>query len=180
MKVSKESPQGHLAKGAEDEMLIAIGPEGSTSDCEAIMRLAVRYGSRAANARSKRRGGQTALHRAAAAKRPDVAEALVMNGAEVDAREVQYNSTPLHTAVAKGAEGVVEMLLKRGADPNAMCMYGKPLHIAAWSGHLRIVRTLVAHGANTDAPNVSGATARDLARQQGHDQIVQLLDRLAG
>jgi ankyrin repeat protein/catechol 2,3-dioxygenase-like lactoylglutathione lyase family enzyme len=58
--------------------------------------------------------------------------------------------TALHTAAERGGEGVVALLLARGADPNAREAGDNttPLHWAAAKGQLEIARLMVAAGAD--------------------------------
>lgn len=62
-------------------------------------------------------------------------------------------STPLMWA---NSEELTEILLKAGADPNKSAKGNTPLISAARSGHLGIVRQLIAAGADVHAVEVSG------------------------
>src|ERR1017187_863378 len=62
--------------------------------------------------------GWTPLHYAAHWDRRDVAEWLLSNKAEVNAKE-EDGITPLHFAAEEGLKDVVELLLSSNADVNA-------------------------------------------------------------
>ena len=55
-----------------------------------------------------------------------------------------------------------------------------PLHSAAWYGHLEIAERLLKHGADLDAKEQSGKTAKQLAIQQGHESTAELLQKYSG
>jgi membrane-bound acyltransferase YfiQ involved in biofilm formation len=83
--------------------------------------------------------------------------------------------TPLSWAVLGNRAEAVDLLIRRGADVNAVNKDGgTPLHIAAFLGHEKVVDTLVHHGANVnvamkrgeaplDAANVDEGTTRLIA-----------------
>ena len=71
-------------------------------------------------------------------------------------------STPLHCATWKGHLDVVALLLKSGADVNAVNEnehWGTtPLHAAAHANQAAIARLLLEHGANLKAKDKEGRT----------------------
>ncbi len=71
-------------------------------------------------------------------------------------------STPLHCAVWKGHQQVVEALLKAGADVNAHNEndhWGTtPLHAAAHANQAAIAQLLIDHGADMNAKDREGRT----------------------
>jgi len=67
-------------------------------------------------------------------------------------------------------------LLERGANPNAKGHAGyTPLHLAAFKGHVEIVKLLLERGANPNAEDNNGETPLHLAAQEGRVEIVKLL-----
>ena len=92
--------------------------------------------------------GVTLLHDMA--QSGDVAKArlLIDHGAELDTIEDEYRSTPLGLAARWGRRPLVELLLARGANPNASgAAWSTPLAWARKKGHTEIERMLVAAGA---------------------------------
>ena len=71
-------------------------------------------------------------------------------------------STPLHCATWKGHANVVELLLKAGANVNAVNQnehWGTtPLHAAAHANEAKIAQVLLDHGANVKAKDMEGRT----------------------
>jgi ankyrin repeat protein len=49
-----------------------------------------------------------------------------------------------------------------------------PLHSAAFNGNAEIVGLLLAAGADPAAPNDDGKTPLDLAREQGHEDVLRI------
>ena len=73
-----------------------------------------------------------ALSRQRTMPRQTVMSILIARGADVNVRDVQRGSTPLHLAVEKGNQRSVEILLERRARPDIADKSGQtPLHRAA-------------------------------------------------
>jgi hypothetical protein len=90
--------------------------------------------------------GQTPLHIAAFNDKRDVAEFLLANKADVNARS-RNGSTPLHLAAGKGNKDIVELLLANHADINALDSEGwSPVHSAVLYNQKEIEDLLVAKG----------------------------------
>lgn len=143
--------------------------------------------------------GDTALHVAAAAHRPQIAHQLIRLGADVAARN-RRGATPLHYAAdgnpgtpqwdpARQAE-TIACLLAVGADANAVDRNGvTPLHRAVRTRCAAAVKALLQGGADAGRRNGGGSTAMMLAvRQTGRGgsgspqakaqqaQIIELLE----
>jgi cytohesin len=89
----------------------------------------------------------TPLHAAAGKGNIEVAEVLIRNGAELEARILQNQNTPLHLAVRNNHKAVVTLLIAQGADVNAKTKHGEtPLDLGISKGHNEIVDLLRKHG----------------------------------
>jgi len=96
--------------------------------------------------------GMTALHWAAMKNDAELAQMLVYAGANVKATTRLGANTPLVIAARTGNAGVVDVLLKAGADATAATTTGTtPLMLAAASGSVDAVKALLAAGAEVDA-----------------------------
>ncbi len=124
--------------------------------------------------------GWTPLHLAAFFGHPDLANALLDRGADVNSRSTNaMKNTPLHAAAAGGQLALVELLLKRGADPNATQDGGwTALHSAAQSGNQPMLELLIANGADVNARAANQQAPLDLALMQGRQNIAELLEQL--
>ena len=110
---------------------------------------------------------------------PDIAEALIIRGANINATYMR-GETPLHTAVlGKDNFEVVKVTIDRGADINAYeKSQGKtPLHKAAYYGHTDIAELLILNGAKVNFRNFSGHTPLTSAETGEHSEMYSLLVR---
>jgi ankyrin repeat protein len=62
--------------------------------------------------------GITTLHRCAAKGRRDIAEVFLQHGADINAIESEWCSTPLGWAAKEGQTEMMDWLISKGADPN--------------------------------------------------------------
>ena len=130
--------------------------------------------------------GATPLHLAVANGFKATAEFLLEHGADanLDCNEVyrptrpRLGGTPLDIAVEIADQGMVDLLLARHADPNAVSRAQSlqtALHIAAWSGNEKAVAALLAAGAKADAVRNDDLTPLDVAVANGHTAVAALL-----
>lgn len=123
--------------------------------------------------------GLQGIHFAAKGGNLEMIQLLLNSGASVNAQSLKGNS-PLHAAALTGDSEVVKLLLGHGAKVNMTCECTEdvftPLYMAAQIGHQEIVTLLLAHGADPLFKTSNGFTARDIAIQQGHKIVAELLD----
>ena len=87
------------------------------------------------------------------AQNGDIAKArlLIDHGADLNAVDEEYRTTPLGMAARWGQRKMTAFLLERGADPNRTgATWSSPLTWAQKKGHKNIADDLIAAGA---APN---------------------------
>ena len=106
--------------------------------------------------------GRTALHLLCRGSFESVSRILPLlleKGADVNARD-KNGGTPLHVLAEQGSAMILERLLEKRPDVNAVLMKGgeTPLFIACTYNHKHIVEPLLAAGANPNIPNKKGET----------------------
>jgi ankyrin repeat protein len=131
---------------------------------------------RGADVRARDGKGGSALDLAVSCDAPGLALFLLAAGAEADPPPA-HSPTPLHHAARKGYLGVVEELLRRGADVRRRD--GErgnytPLHHAAQEGHAKVIKALLAAGPEVDAP-AEESTPLVLAIGAGHLEAARTL-----
>jgi len=122
--------------------------------------------------------GQTALHIAAANNSVNAMDALIDNGANINAQDINQD-TPLSVAVFGDKHDAAGLLLHAGAvietnDHNGM----GPLHIATKRGNGDMVRLLLNGGADPDHRTISSSghqNADEMAAYYNQDNIVAIL-----
>jgi uncharacterized protein len=83
----------------------------------------------------------------------------------------------LHAATAKRNAGLVEKLLKAGAEPDQAQADGfTPLHVAAEHGDAAIVALLMLFGADASKSDAKGLDAVAHARKGGHEWLATRLE----
>lgn len=137
----------------------------------------------------KDKDGYTALHNTADSflkgfprKRTEVdrnriAALLLKHGANVNAT-TNHGETVLHGAALTNNVGLVQFLLKKGADSNIQQSQGiTPLHFALSAGEnrLEVVRLLLSHGADLNVTDENGRTPKDYAEDY-HPKLLELLE----
>ncbi len=119
--------------------------------------------------------GATLLHLAAVYNRKTVAEALVANGADIDAKRKE-GETPLILAASKGHQEMVEMLIANGADVNARESLGyTPLYWAIIGDHWKVAELLIASGAAVDTKSYDGRMPLHAVARKGEKAMAELL-----
>lgn len=120
---------------------------------------------------------------------PEAARAAFVAGALVSRRDLG-GGTYLHTAAYQGRLALAEVLVDQGLSAGVRDNSGvTPLHLAASSGHADLAAWLIREGAPVDAATSVfvercdgrdfrvGFTPLDVARQAGHRQVVELLEK---
>lgn len=106
----------------------------------------------AADVNAAQGDGMTALHWAAMNGDADLAQMLIVAGANVKATTRLGSYTPLYLASQQGHGKIIQALLKAGGDVKAGTPNGTtPLMVASASGELDAVRVLVESGADVNA-----------------------------
>ena len=121
--------------------------------------------------------GETPLHEAAYRGLLDMVQELVQRGA-VPERPNHHGTTPLLYAAERGHPDVVKFLLDScNADINRIDRsLNTPLHQASYHGNVEVVKALLERGAKKDLREFRGMTARELAIERNHLQVVAIID----
>ena len=118
---------------------------------------------------------------AMAANQLETARILLEHGFDPDQPNVS-GATPFGAICGMGIAEFVPLALANGADLEARSYLAShknmtPLMLAAVRDHPRVVQLLLEAGADPAALSDSSATARDLAAEAGHQEVVEQLDR---
>ncbi len=101
---------------------------------------------------------------------------LIDRGANVSYKDDECGDTPLHWVADRSNTEIVQMLLERGADVNAIGYErGTPLHVAADSGRIEHVKVLLCSGADRTVRDKDDLTPLALAERKQHTDVVRLL-----
>ncbi|KAJ9272423.1 hypothetical protein DTO212C5_1608 [Paecilomyces variotii] len=127
-------------------------------------------------------GSRQPIHQAAQNGHLETVQVLLDFGAKATPEEDSFDDTTpspfwLACGSTNGNTDIVKLFLHHGADVNfSVASSGKkPLHAAAYRGHVDITRLLIERGCNVDAKEDDGWTALMLASQEGHLPLVNLL-----
>ena len=120
------------------------------------------------------KAGRSVMHSAAKWAVPDFVDILLKLGVDPDYHNSHIPFTPLFYAQS---HEVVEKLLLAGADPNFRDPSTKftPLNNFVNGGHLRMVKTMLKHGANPLFVDRGGRIPLNGAASNGHKEIVEYL-----
>jgi ankyrin repeat protein len=121
--------------------------------------------------------GMTALHWAAMNGDADLAQMLIVAGANVKATTRLGAYTPLYLASQQGHASVIQALIKAGGDNKAGTPNGTlPLMVSAASGDVESVRTLIDAGADVNAKDgVREQTPLMYAAASNRAAVIELL-----
>jgi ankyrin repeat protein len=136
--------------------------------------------------------GWAPLHDAARRGHVSIIWPLLNARAAINKGDALRGDTPMHYAASFGYVDVIRELFKYRADIQSVnnadtyfantqnsCGNYTPLHFAAHKGHMDAVKTLVECNADIAAQTQRGKTALDVAKEQGHHDIVGFLSSQA-
>ena len=111
----------------------------------------------------------------------DVKQLLAL-GADPN-KKTNFGHYSIHEATTRGHVNIVKALIQAGAKVNTrISPAGRkspnqwtPLHYAAYNGNYDLAEILLSHGANIKATDLWRKTPLDMAVQQKHSTVVQLL-----
>ncbi len=85
-------------------------------------------------------------------------ESLIQRGADIDAKDKDLKTTPLHHACSNmKATEVVKLLIAKGANVHSRSLeFRTPLHFAAEYGCIENARVLIENGADVNAEGIGG------------------------
>ena len=122
--------------------------------------------------------GVSLLHISIIVGDKELALRLIQMGAESNLPNWQ-NETPVFMAANWSRNDVLEKLLLNKGDPNhqinTTSLFNTPLLIAATNGNKKGVQLLLEYGANPRLASPKGKTALDIAKDDGYNEIVELL-----
>jgi len=176
-KANEEAPT--LGKGKS----FKVGEEAPKEE-GLVIDVAARKAAWAAMSKKQKDGLMKKIHNAAFDGDLGGVEAALKEGCDVNVQNEDPNSAgeaALHFAAAKGYVDIVKLLMQYKANPAVKAKFGEwgftPLHYAARSGNVEIVE-LVYDPKAMGVDNYSKKSPKDLAKKEGHDEVVKLLRKL--
>lgn len=106
-------------------------------------------------------------------QRKALLELLLSSGADIEAEPLP--SDTLHVLARLDAWELADPLIAHGLDVNTKYKGNTALHTAAEYGSKRMAELLVAEGGDVKIKDNQGRTALSLAKEKGHQEIVELL-----
>ena len=125
-------------------------------------------------------GGKATLHQAVHCGHLPMVQKLIRAGADIEATDGWFDQTPLLSALEYEHTEVVEFLLDSKADPNVQESFragaNTPLHLAVKKASAKMLKLLLAAGADPDAENAQHLTPLELAKRNGSSHLVHLME----
>lgn len=119
---------------------------------------------------------QTALWHAVVGNHKSIVQILLANDADIGVADSLDGMTPLHIAVERGYQSMVQLLLDSGASVDARCKKNDtPLHYAVQQGRYAILKLLLSKDADVEAIGGSGLTPLSIAIKEEYTATIQLL-----
>lgn len=124
------------------------------------------------------KGGSTPLHWAVDGQNLDLITFMIDDGADVNIRDSVSSWTPLlRCAAVTGNKDVAKVLIKEGADINAVDVDGKTaLMTAVLNGHHLMVEMLLQYDADISVLSASGKTAYEMAIAMEKRKVAKILE----
>ncbi|HYE88107.1 MAG TPA: ankyrin repeat domain-containing protein, partial [Vicinamibacterales bacterium] len=161
-----------IAIGVHAQSAAPIASAAQNGDREAVKALL----KKGVDVNEAQGDGTTALHWAAIKGDAEMAQMLLVAGANVRATTRIGSYTALYLAAKGGYADVVAALLAAGADAKAVTANGTtPLMIAAAAGDTRSVTSLIENGADINAKETKGETPLMFAAAFNRVDAVKLL-----
>ena len=141
--LAKQSMKQSFSNETKNRLLLEASDHGNVDQ----VRLFLELGANAnhANINSNNYGYEIQpIHLAAKNGYLEIAKLLLLNGANVNAKDAAHQ-TPLHFAASRGNFEIAKLLLQNGANINLKTSYYQetPLHYAAYNGNFEIVKLLI-------------------------------------
>ncbi|XP_010249975.1 PREDICTED: potassium channel AKT1-like [Nelumbo nucifera] len=125
-----------------------------------------------ANPNSRDSEGNVPLWEAIMGRHEPVIKLLKDNGANIVSGDVGQFAC---TAAEQNKLDLLKDIVRHGGDVTLSRSNGTTaLHVAVCEGNIEVVEFLLDHGADIDKPDSHGWSPRDLAEQQGHEEIKTL------
>ena len=122
--------------------------------------------------------GWDALHYAVFKEDIPISRYLLVRGANPNARDAE-GFTTLHIAARTNNRELIMLLIDHGADIHAETVYHwTPLHDACLVGNLDTALALIERGADMDATTDENKKPIDIAKDNGHEELVSILKDL--
>jgi ankyrin repeat protein len=151
--------------GQGNTLLMLAAREGHGETVNALLKYRPKLSAR-------NQAGDSALMLAVLKSNAEIVELLLAAGAEVN----HDGWTPLAYAAFEGHVNLLERLIEKGADVNALVPNkSNALMLAARNGHIEVVRRLLKLDVNVDQKNDSGFTAESWALSNGNTDIAELI-----
>lgn len=109
----------------------------------------------------------------------DAVKTLIAAGADIHAAAKNgLKVQAIHAAVASKHLDIVRTVLEAGADPNAAQQQGfRPMHESGSSGNRELAELLMKYGGDPTLKNDEGKSTITLAREKGHAEFANWLEK---